>query len=288
VSGLNITTGGTGQTAGFHVKISAPPAALSSLFVGIASNATIFTEMRIQTTGAIVMYAAGGAAAALPIQTNICDGNWHWVEFTQTGSTGINTFTVYVDGVVQGTVQTGSVGTGSTTTYAFNSINGVTVSIDDVIIWDTGTAPFTAFPLGPRQIIVKRPASDNTVNFATLSAGATHYNLVNEVNPDGNASYCADATSAHQDLFNMGSMGVPPATITAAISNLYVTNPGGGSFNHQHVCKSGAASASNSTATFTPIASYLTTQAVYATDPNTSAAWTAANLDAALFGYRVA
>jgi hypothetical protein len=110
--------------------------------------------------------------------------------------------------------------------------------------------------------------------------------LVNETVPDGDTTYVQDGTSGDQDLLNMSSMGTAPAVITGVMSNLYLENPSSGSINFNHVCKSGAAAANASASTIAP-ASYQTMQASYPTDPNTSAAWTAANLDAAQFGYKV-
>jgi hypothetical protein len=270
----------------FYFKISAVPAALSQFFACYGATGALGGEVRIGTSGQIVMWATGATMAALPSTPNVCDNQWHHVEVLFQGSSfgGTVTASVYIDGVSAGSTSNAN-GTFSVGYFAFNSINGVTATVDDLILWDSSAAPFTAFPLGPRQITVTRPASDGVVQFGTVVGGTgTHASAVNETVPDGDTSYVQDSTFGNQDLLNMGALGYTPTTINAAMANVYVENPSGGTTNTSGICKS-SATTSVAAAAVTPLL-YQTLQFAFVTDPNGSIAWTAANLNAAQFGFK--
>ena len=272
---------GADTAIGFYVKASGIPAATSPIFTMYNNVSGVIYNINLNLTTGFVG-VTGLSSGNIPAGTiNVCDGGWHWIEYRCTNNT---TSYLYVDGVVQ----PNGGWTGVPDHCAFNSISGITVTIDDLVGYD-GNPPTDGaghnFPLNARQIITTRPASDSVIGFSTTSSGSTHYNLVNEVNPDGDTSYVQDGTGGDQDLLNFGALGYTPTTINGAIVNVYVGNPLGGTINVQGICKSGAAAQSNATAVATPI-SYQTMQYAFPTDPNTSAAWTASGLNAAKFGYK--
>lgn len=259
---------------GVYVKFSANP----------ASQLT-FAQFR-NTTGGVVsivqLTTAGKVNYNGTVSTiTVTDNKFHWIEtlFVSTGAS-----TLYVDGVLQGS--TGGTGTIAVDNFQLLSIAGVQMTVDDIILYDgvAGGMTNASYPVGARQITCVRPASDNTVNFSVLSSGATHFNLVNEVAPDGDTSYCQDGTSGDQDLFNMSALGYIPTNINTVMVNLYLENPTGGTINSQAVCKNGATTTVGTSKT-TP-ATYQTLQTAFPTDPNTGAAWTPAGLGTALFGYK--
>ena len=272
------------SAVGFYFKASGPPASTLSLLAGYNTGNSIGMEMRLLSTGLFQIWDQG-ATASLPLAVNICDGNWHWIEFADVNaSAGNNTFSVYVDGVSCGS----TVIFGGSFTYAywqFTSIAGITITIDDFITWDLNASPFTAFPLGPRQIATIRPVSDGACTFGTVVGAGLHSSAVNEVTPDGDASYVQDGRSGDQDLYNYGALGYTPGSISGVMLNSYLENPNVGSINFQGACASGATT-SLGTPTLSPSV-YQTLQTPYVNDPNTSAAWTVAGLNAAQFGIKV-
>jgi hypothetical protein len=266
----------------FWLKVSAPPAAQSTIIAPVDGTGTVNGEyLAINTNGNIAMYVPfqGGAGTIAPMF--IADNVWHWIEWETVGA---GSRLLYIDNIQQ--ISTSDAHGATTFSVAVLSIAGITITIDDLIAFDnsTGVPTVANFPLGSRQITTLRPVSDGAVNFATLSAGTTHFNLVNEVNPDGDTSYCEDGASGHQDLFNMSALGFTPAGITTIMANAYMETGVPGTINNQMVCKSGATTTPSSSLVTSNV--YSTRQASFPQDPNTSAAWTPSGLAAAQFGYK--
>ena len=266
----------------FWAKFSAKPSANAN-FEGMMDSSyglTLNAPLRLNTDGTVSLVGPATTVGTV----NVCDGLWHWFEIKRFYAAGSANFTIYVDTLLQGA--TGGNASGSPSTWGFNSIAGITMWIDDDYLYDdtTGFPTSANFPVGPRQITTTRPISDGTCTFSTLSAGTSHSALVNETAPDGDTTYVEDPTIGDQDLLNFGALGYTPTGITGVVMNAYLINPAGGSINNQMVCKSGATTTA-STATLTPT-TYITKQAAFNVDPNTAAAWTAAGVNAAQFGYK--
>jgi hypothetical protein len=272
------------QVFAFYIKISAPPASLTTFLGGVTPGGGVMYGLRLNTNGTLALYDQNNNSLSLTSTINICDNNWHWVEVRGSNASRES---MYIDNIFQ--VSTTNNGTNSAIDhYEFLAVATITITLDDIIFYDDATgAPQqqTNFPLNARQIIVTRPTSDGTCTFSTLSAGTSHFSLINETAPDGDATYVQDGTSGDQDLLNMGALGATPASITCVMENLYVDNPTGGSININGVCKS-SATTSLGTAVVTPLI-YQTLQFPFPTDPNTAAAWAVAGLNAAQFGYKV-
>jgi hypothetical protein len=264
---------------GFYFKASGLPAANSTIFQTFSVGAANWFSIQITTTGLLLVLAPAGNITST---INVCDGNWHWIEVRMTNNT---TSYLYIDNLSQGT---GGYAGNLVDNLSLFSVSGITVYFDDIIAYD-GFPPTDGaghnFPLGARQITTTRPTSDGTIGFTTTSSGSTHFNLVNEVNPDGDTSYVQDAVVGDQDLLNFGALGYTPAVINGVMVNTYINNPVGGTINLQAICKSGAAAQSNATAQATPLI-YTTMQYPFPVDPNTSAAWLTTALNAAQFGYK--
>ena len=273
---------------GFWLKISANPAAATQLLQILYSSAAVAYDMQVTTAGKLATYNAGGGVCQTSIAA-VCDNAWHWVETTwfQAGAGQVTTW-MWIDNVTQGN-GTSSGGTGAADSFQLGSIAGVTVSIDDVVWYDSnGGAPVAASgsgQLNSRQIVTTRPANDFAIGFSTTSSGSTHYNLLNEVNPDGDSSYVQDGTVGDQDLFTMGTIGGSPSNFSAVMTNVYCENVTGGFINIAGVCKSGIAAQNVTTAVVTP-AAYNHVQFSFGVDPNTNAPWTQAGINAAVFGFR--
>ncbi len=292
---LRTPIGGFNTSAAFGIafwfKGSASPAS-AGLLVDFQNNINgTQGSARLATSGVLTLNNAG-ATVQTTGGTNICDNNWHWIELYITAGTGALTHKCYVDGIVQwnGSFTISGGGGGSNIDHVnFTSVTGITITVDDVIIFDTTSAVSpqpSDIPLGPQQITTTRPASDTaTVQFTGLSSGSTHFNLVNEVAPDGDTSYVQDNTSGHKDLYNYGALGFTPAKIWAVNLKSLLKNPGPGSINFMNTITSNG-TASDGASTSTP-SSYQVQNTVYNQDPHTSAAWTQTNLDAATPGIKV-
>lgn len=158
---------------------------------------------------------------------NVCDNQWHWIEFEITLTTGATgTVKVYIDEVLD--INLSSVQTMSSTNdqpvIAVSEYGGTTYSSDDVVIWDNQGSVFDTFPIGPQQISTFLPTADSTPLQFTPNSGTTHYTQLD----DGwtTTNYVQDGTSGKQDMFTSGSLSYSPANIRAVVTNIWAQNPG--------------------------------------------------------------
>jgi hypothetical protein len=285
-SRLNVMNTNAG-VVGFYFKASANPASPSPFWQAVGPvNSPIVSQLNLLASGQIQVYGFNVTLTSGFTSINtVTDNNWHWIEY-QFGALS----TLYIDGIANGSQTfTNDNVTNSVirSQHQLVAVAGIAISFDDIYIYDSATPlPTTSsYPIGPRQITVTRPVSDNTIGFATASAGTTHFNLVNENVPDGDTTYVQDSTAGNQDLLNMGALPYTPANITGVMTNLYVDNPNAGTINIEAICKSGTAAVAPATAQQTPLI-YQTLQFPFSVDPNTGVAWVPAALNAAQFGYK--
>jgi hypothetical protein len=273
--------------SGFYLKASAAPAALSAVALYIQSGGN-YMSIALTPTGFAAYYDASLGTLRITSTINVCDNNWHWIEFKSDGFN--NNGNLYVDNVAQG--GTVSINNYTPNNVTFQSVAGITLSFDDLVHYDSnaGAPTMSGFPMGARQITVLHPVSDGIVQFATIVGGdgVHHYASINENPPDGNTSYVEDGTVGNQDLFTMGTYTTTATGgITSIVCNAYLENAFGGTINLEGIVKSGAAAQFNATPQATPLV-YRTLQWSIPTDPNTSASWTVAGVNAAQWGYKSA
>jgi hypothetical protein len=265
----------------FWVKISAAPNAQATFFLETTGNG-----LAVNSSG--ILLALGNGSVIATGNTNICDNKWHWIEFSSDNQAGVNSghFNCYCDTILQ-CASLGSGANQNSTSALFQQLatNG-TIYVDDFFGGDNNSpAPSaSSLPIGPRFITTKRPSSDSSVQFVPDS-GSSNSARVNEVSADEDSSYVQSNTSGNADTYNYGAIGFTPATVTSVQVVSRVKNPGAGTINHKARCISNGTT-SDGSSTVTPT-SYSDIRAIYNQDPNTSASWTAANVDAATFGITV-
>lgn len=108
------------------------------------------------------------------------------------------------------------------------------------------------------------------------------------LNANTDYSYTTDNTVGHEDLFGVAGLTSTPTTIYCTKVSLYARDSAAGARTVKIQTKSSATDdpGSNS-AGFTPSTTYGWFKSSWLLDPNGSIAWTKANLDAALMGYKI-
>lgn len=144
--------------------------------------------------------------------------------------------------------------------------------------------------LGDCRVDTLFPDADSTPLDFTPSSAVAHYTLV-----DGAAasltSYVGGGTVGHRENFSMSplpALSVPTVFGVQVVSTSYMDT---GARTVANAVKSGATTTDSSTSsvatsTWAPWANMTTS--IFAVDPNTSAAWDAAGIDAASYGVKVA
>ncbi len=263
----------------FWIKITATPSATLLCVNEFTSAGSYAGGLSITTGGLFRLTDNTGVTNRVTGVTNICDGNWHWVEWFRTSNTGSNA--LWIDGIVQ---WNGSflIANAILAYFGINTAAQGNYFLDDFFFFDsTAGGPVTsAMPFGPRQIITNRYGSDSSIQFSPDSGGV-NYSRVNEVASDDDVSY-VQANTGNADEYGLAALPYTPVGILGVKHTLRVRNPGAGLINYKSRCHSGSTTSDSTAVVAQP--NYFNNHFMYGTDPNTSAAWTPTNLANAKFG----
>jgi hypothetical protein len=156
---------------------------------------------------------------------------------------------------------------------------------------NTGTTSGWAFTTAYASFPAAGPSTSNgsaqsqavvvTINITpTVNA-----ELVNETQQDGTTSYVYDATVGHADLYNVADLPTNVLSIVAMTTRAYMEKSDAGARTGRVQLKSGATTVTGDLVLSSSFSWCSRTDTV---DPNTSAAWTLANANAAQCGVVVA
>lgn len=116
------------------------------------------------------------------------------------------------------------------------------------------------------------------------------YEVNQNPTPDsyGDYSYVQSSTVGNEDLYNFPSLAVAPAQVHTVAIKGFIRDSDAGARTVTLNMKSGGTDGTGSAAAAQPLTTYGWMSSYFATDPNTSAAWTNTALNAALAGYKIA
>lgn len=187
-------------------------------------------------------------------------------------ATGTSIFTITPFSVTKGTLYILGFITDGAYTNAYSYWSNVNFGL-------TTTTTYAAFP------VANPTASTTNINPIcswTLTVG-TNNGLVNEAQQDGTTSYVYDSTVNDADFYTIGSIASTPATTIAVTTRGYMQKSDAGSRTAAVQLKSGATTVA-ATATALTTSGWQWNWRMDLTDPNTSAAWTAAAVNNAQIG----
>lgn len=225
---------------------------------------------------------SGGPAASSSVvgmAGHLTTGAWHYFEAIWQGGVA-GAFTVYMDGL-QAMTFSGNTGTLNADTFGLtmdgrNTFQSHASGYFDDLYVASGTSR-----IGERKVETKYPTANDAVAWSPLAN--TNWQEVSETLCDGDTSYNSSSTVNAQDTFAMQALTTTPANIDAVqVRNAVRTL---GTNTYANVLKSGATTSVG--ATYTPASTYGYDLDIFTTDPNTSAAWTAAGVNAAKGGYKL-
>jgi len=140
------------------------------------------------------------------------------------------------------------------------------------------TTTYAAFPAANPTSLASGSSSVGSVVVTMSNAGA-----VADPQQDTTTTYVYDSTAGHADLYTIATIGSTPSSTLAVTTRAYMLKSDTGSRTAAVQLKSGATTVASSTLTLTT-SGWQWTWRTDTVDPNTSAAWVAANVDAALIG----
>ena len=164
------------------------------------------------------------------------------------------------------------------------NVSGDYTVLDDLYVRGDPTANTAGGFLGDVRIVVQKPNANGTNRDWTLSTGTDDFAVLDDI-PPSSTDYAYSSTATDRITCGMEDL---TGSITIKEVALYAHTSIGssGAREVKPVCKSGATTDVGS-ATRVLQHSYLN-PVMYPVDPNTAAAWTLTNLNAAEFGLEVA
>jgi hypothetical protein len=205
---------------------------------------------------------------------------WNYIEVELTRSATVGVVNVKCNGTVVATASaanTGAVAVDGISLFA-DFVQG-SRDVDDLYVIDVATA------LGESRIDVIRPSADTAQKDWTPSTGVTNFNMVNETLENQDTNYVADGTVGHKDLYDVTDLSFSPSVVRAVQTLLFAKKDDATTRSIRNNLKSGATTANGTTRAMG--ASYAMFTDLYATDPNTAAAWSASAVNAAQLGIEV-
>lgn len=250
----------------------------SQLELGIDAD----SKMRITRNGTLL---ATGTTILTP-------GTFYYIEFGATiaSSCGANSVVARLGGVVEVTVPTSTncQATGNATAsqvqiFRDGNFDGALI-VDDLYICDSQGSTNNTF-LGDARVETLYPsAAGNYTNF-TLTGAGTNHAAVAEHPEDGDTSYVSSATPGTKESYAMDDLSTTPTAIFGAQPNVICRKDDAGSravapmFRISSTDYVGASQGVQDT--------YTIKSQVYETNPATSAAWTATDINGAELGMEV-
>lgn len=221
------------------------------------------------------------------------DGYWHHVEIELVAHTTTGSFKMWIDGEEQTeyTITSGDTSdavSGDVTAFDRVYVGGSNSNtsgqnglwIDDIIVWDDTGTGFTGKLPAEHRLRKIVPDGDGSINQWTPLAGFAYAN-VDETAHDGDTTYISDTVAGHIDYFTITALGWTPIDIEAVIvESIARMDTGVHTWRNKLLSSAATANGTAKTATTT----YVKSMTNVDFDPNTSAQWTQANLEAAEFG----
>jgi hypothetical protein len=269
---------------GFAVKFTNFGTSGTSI-VALLETAIVHCGIGINLAGQIFAWRGTTATVLGTSATALLTGSWYYIEakFVLHDTTG--SVTVKVDGTTVlslTNVDTRNAGTPLVNGVRYETSGGATTDYCDLYVADTTGTTNNDF-LGDTRVRELYPNGAGTYTDFTPSAGS-NYQAVDETAQDGDTTYVQSSTVGHKDTYAYTDLATSP-TIKGARLLLLAKKDDAGARSIAPTVKSGATEDDGTTAALST--SYVYYSKIWETDPNTSAAWTAANLNAAEFGVEV-
>lgn len=261
----------TQQCSGFAVEMATPGDANQDIY-RVYGAAGVHISLATDIVGHLIVIGPGGGTigtSAYVMPPNV----WQYIEIKCVINTPSNgSVEVFVEGspVINLTgVTTQKGGSNQITGLSFYG-NGRAIGVSDYYVKDSLT------PLGPSRCIILTPASDGDDLQWTPSTGLTHFNLVDTIPPDV-TKYVSSLVPGNSDCYHFTSLPYVPAGITAIQPSWYAESTDAVPRAIKPLLRIAAMD-------FTGIQQFVATQyidyiQIYETNPNTSAAWSAADVN---------
>jgi len=246
-----------------------------------SDGTTVQDQVRINGTGHVELWRGTSTSLATSTVALGFDTAYYleWL-LTIHGSTGVST--VRIDGVPVVSVSganTQMTGNALANRLRLGNLTAV-VSLGDLDIDDVYVCTNQTTFLGDCRVDYLAPTGDGTYQDWTPSTGTAHYALVDELAPNGDTDYLANATPGARESHHFPSLpSIPNPQIRGVQHAFCARKDDAGTRQLRSLLVSGATTQVGSTV-HTQALSYVSYQELYETDPQTGLAWTVPGVNA--------
>lgn len=281
-------TGNATWIMGFAFKVAALPSATRTLL--LLYNATVAEQViiKLTATGTLAAYRGPLGGTLLGTSTAVLTaGVYAYLEVKVLISDTVGTVEIRKDGISILTLtgldtQNGAGGTIASFGFLGPDSEAATIDIDDVYACNgAGAAPQNNF-LGDCRVDTTFPNAAGNLSQWTPSAGSNWQN-VDEDPADDDVTYNFASVAATRDLYALPDIAPTTGTVFGVAVNMQVRKDDAAARTFRDLVRSGSTNFPGGL-THTAAATYNMFTEVHETDPNTSAAWTIANINLAEFG----
>lgn len=245
--------------------------------------------LEIQTSGLWKYYRGTGTLLGTSSGSAVSASTWTYIEIKVTFHTSAGTVDIWVNGsnVLSLTGQNTSQDTNNSAVgfiFYGSPFSNDHTQYDDLYVLDA-TGSNNNARLGAQVVKIIYPASDGGTNQFTTNSGPDHYNRVNENTADGDSTYLEDSTSTDRELFVMDNLVI--GTVAGLQMNTVCENTDNTIYSLKNSLHTTGGTDSDDSAQTLGGVGYQTLSRVVETNPETSALWHVAAINAAKFGFKV-
>lgn len=277
--GPNFTFGAAFRTT----DITGGAGGLVEFFEGaLTSFAGIQFTLSVDAVGHLV--ATRGASTVLGTSSALLVNNqYFYVEIEVFVDPVAGTFRAWLDGVLVLNLAGVNTQNGVTATCGSGRIRGISGAGSGVDYCDLYFKD-SLVPLGPRHVSLIVPTSDGAASDWTPSTGTTHFDLVDEIPPNGDTDYVETSNPGDDDLYGFSALPFNPAAIDAIQGSIFAKKTDVAVRVVSQLIRSGGTDFAGALQPLT--SSYVDYVEIVENDPNTAAPWTGPGVAAAQFGER--
>jgi hypothetical protein len=219
----------------------------------------------------------------------LTSNTFYYIELVVTVNNSTGVVEVWVNGTKTGWIDLTAQNTRNTAnsqanSFGFGGRNGSTANDFDDVYCVSGTGGTSTARLGDVKAIAKVASAGNGTNTGlTPSTGSDHGALVDDAAPNGDTDYNSAAASGVLDTYNFAAIGTTGQIYGLNIHN-YVKKTDAGTCDAQPVARIGSTDYLGTQVPVSQTYGYLTE--LYENSPETTAPWTAGEIDGAEFGVK--
>lgn len=275
--------------AGVAIKLEQLPSGNGAVFMFLDAGGDSQACLCVSSTGALVLKRGSTSGTTLAASTETLQADkWYYIEGKITIANSGGTFSARING------QECASYTGDTLySYSYDKASAikmygmpsaVRVWYDDLYVCD-GTGTSHNDYLGDVRVDTIFPSGTGNSAQFTPNGSANNWENVDETSPDEDVSYNASDTVGQKDSFGFSDLSALSSSVLGVQANLLARKDDAGSRLLRGFTRIGGTDYEGSDLSLAD--SYANLTQIWTQNPNTAAAWTEAEVNAAEFGYKV-